>query len=586
MIFDNKTLIIVTGIIYLMQVLILSYQYIINRKSRGTLWWLFWSIGGFVSYSFVFLRILPSILPFVIVFQNPIILLSLIFIYIGICSFFDNKINWKILSIFYIIYLITHLFFYLVIDIIKIRAFAISFSLVCANLFVIFNLQKNKIKQIALSVNFNIVIFFVHACASLFIFIWLILGEYTPSMFSPDVLNYTIYFDNMFVSLLITFGFITMLNHSLNEEIKEAKTHFEHIFNSSPDTVLITRFKDGGFVESNENIINLLGYNNTELFNKTLLEDEIWENKEDRVKIRQLILEKGICENIETRLRHKNGEVIVVLVSAKIILIKGTTHIISVIRDISDYKKSEQIIKKQITELSELNATKDKFFSIIAHDLKSPIGAISGFCNMLLKRHKLYDDFKRDKLIRKLNNSVTSTLKLLENLLTWSLSQSESLNYSPERLNLNDLLNNVLVDLYPQAKKKEIKIINAIGDKEMISADKNMLATILRNLISNAIKFTNKLGTVSISSENHNNNLLKISISDNGVGISEDIIDDLFKVDKSSSTNGTENETGTGLGLILCKEFVEKHGGEIWVNSQLGKGSTFSFTLHRNSMKY
>jgi len=137
-----------------------------------------------------------------------------------------------------------------------------------------------------------------------------------------------------------------------------------------------------------------------------------------------------------------------------------------------------------------------------------------------------------------------------------------------------------MYELQAAANQKEIQLIETISDNEMIFADKSMITTILRNLISNAIKFTNRAGNITISSKKQeNSDFVEISVADTGVGIPKDKIDDLFRIDKNTSTQGTENETGTGLGLILCKEFIEKHGGEIWVESKEGIGSTFLFSI-------
>lgn len=255
-------------------------------------------------------------------------------------------------------------------------------------------------------------------------------------------------------------------------------------------------------------------------------------------------------------------------------------EIVAIYDDITKRKQAEQALKENEVKLKESNDTKDKFFSIIAHDLRSPFSAILGFSSMLLKKHRKYDDEKREKIIELINDSTSNALKLLENLLTWSRSQSGRIKYLPEEFHLKIQLIETVSALQSQADKKDIKILDVIFENDIIFADKNMIATIFRNLISNAIKFTPKNGTIIISSEKLiNNNFLEISVTDTGVGIPKDIIDDLFHIDKNTSTEGTENESGTGLGLILCKEFTEKHGGKIWVESELEKGSKFKFTM-------
>ncbi len=250
--------------------------------------------------------------------------------------------------------------------------------------------------------------------------------------------------------------------------------------------------------------------------------------------------------------------------------------------------KNKQI-EKQKTTLKELNATKDKFFSIIAHDLKNPFSTILGFSELLLSRHRKYDENKREKFIKSIYNSSKNTLNLLENLLTWANTQKGIINYNPEKIHINNIIADNIDLLTPNASKKDISIVNLIKDTIKVSADKEMINFIVRNLISNAIKFTPKNGEITIYNkiiENKEHKLLSIIIEDNGVGIAPEDIEKLFRIDESFTTRGTEEESGTGLGLILCKEFIEKHGGKIGVESEPGNlpdgkagGSVFHFTI-------
>jgi len=245
-------------------------------------------------------------------------------------------------------------------------------------------------------------------------------------------------------------------------------------------------------------------------------------------------------------------------------------------------KNQKMILEKTVAlktaELKELNASKDKFFSIIAHDLKNPFGSIIGISEILKEETKASANFVLENYATIINNSAVQTFMLLENLLEWANSQRGKIQFTPVSIDLNVLISEEFNILYDRAKEKRIELINSLQDNLMIIADKNMIKTILRNLISNAIKFTNKNGKVEVKALINNVNL-EISVSDNGIGMSEEIKVKLFKLDGNLSTRGTEDEKGTGLGLILCKEFVEKHGGKIWVESEEGKGSVFRFTI-------
>ncbi len=240
-------------------------------------------------------------------------------------------------------------------------------------------------------------------------------------------------------------------------------------------------------------------------------------------------------------------------------------------------------LSESYREIKLLNATKDKFFSIIAHDLKSPFSALLGFSELLLENHATYDDAEREEYIRFINDGSIKTYKLLENLLTWAQSQTGRIKFTPEKINIEELINEIISLLEEPAGNKEIKLISNTERDLSVNADKNMINTVIRNLISNAIKFTPKGGDITVKShkttDENNQEFVKISIKDSGVGISPEIQTKLFKITENVSTKGTEKEAGTGLGLILCKEFVEKHNGKIWVESEVGKGSNFKFTI-------
>ncbi len=239
----------------------------------------------------------------------------------------------------------------------------------------------------------------------------------------------------------------------------------------------------------------------------------------------------------------------------------------------------EQIAKQNL-ELEELNSTKDKFFSIIAHDLRNPFGVILATTEFMTNPdyHLTMEeimDFSKD-----VNDSAKMLFNLLENLLTWARSQKGTIQYQPETLLAEEIAANTKFLLAPQANDKGIRIDLEIPKKLKVLADKNMLTTILRNLVSNSIKFTNEGGEIIIKAELlESKNGIVFSVKDTGVGMTPDQIRKLFRIDVHCSTCGTKHEKGTGLGLILCKEFVEKHNGNIWLESELGKGSNFKFLL-------
>lgn len=248
------------------------------------------------------------------------------------------------------------------------------------------------------------------------------------------------------------------------------------------------------------------------------------------------------------------------------------------IQDITQQKQIEEQLRHNEQNLRELNATKDKFLSIIAHDLKNPFNSILGFSEMLQDEAKLLDFEKTEAFARIIHATATQTLLLLENLLKWARSQQGTLAFAPRKLLLGEIAKDVIDCIADTAKQKSISIINQIPAELIINADKDMLKTILLNLLTNATKFTHRNGTVELSAK-VSEGLIQIAVHDNGVGISIENQEKLFRIGSDFTMRGTNNEKGTGLGLILCREFVEKHGGRIWVNSEPEKGSTFQFVI-------
>ncbi|QTA93516.1 Two component system response regulator/histidine kinase [Desulfonema magnum] len=240
-------------------------------------------------------------------------------------------------------------------------------------------------------------------------------------------------------------------------------------------------------------------------------------------------------------------------------------------------------------DLTKTNAAKDKFFSIIAHDLKGALSVLIAGCELLSGSVRDFDRNKIENFSKEIIASAKNTLRLLENLFDWARSQSGSMAFEPEFIELKRLAERNIQIFQGNANCKKIELSLSMKPDTYVYADRNMTNAIIRNLISNAIKFTRRGGEVSISAhsppvsvwdeETEMADFVEVAVSDTGIGISEENIPKLLKIDNKYMEMGTEDEKGTGLGLILCKEFVEKNNGKIWIESELGKGTTFWFVL-------
>lgn len=253
---------------------------------------------------------------------------------------------------------------------------------------------------------------------------------------------------------------------------------------------------------------------------------------------------------------------------------------VTVAADITQRKTAEEALKKSEIELRELNATKDRFFSIIAHDLKNPFSSILGFARLMVDTSQIFDKQKTEFYAKQIFQSSSRAFELLENLLEWSRSQTGRLRYSPKDIDLSSIIMSSKNAVIGQAKIKDIDLNINVPGEIIVYADQDMISTVIRNLLSNAIKFTHNAGEVNVNTLALDE-FIEVSVDDNGVGMSPEQQTKLFKIDEEIISLGTNNEKGTGLGLLLCKEFINKHGGHLYVSSQPGMGSRFAFTLPR-----
>lgn len=358
--------------------------------------------------------------------------------------------------------------------------------------------------------------------------------------------------------------------------LNEKEYYFNSILNNIGDPVFV-KDEQSKLIYVNDAFSSIFNLTRKDIIGKTLAEDVTPEEQEIFLRIDKQVLNDGI-ENInEETLTIRGGKTRIISTrKTRLIDADGKKYLIGVIHDISDRKKTEISLKKSEERLKELNSTKDKLFSIIAHDLRSPFDNIIGLTELILDNSINYEESK--KYIKILNTNAKNTLILLDNLLNWAKSQTGQLSYKPEKLLLSNVIKEIIALNILHADNKSIAINYSPSEEIIVFADENMLRTVLRNLISNAIKFTNINGTINILTT-LKGNFAEVTISDNGIGMNENKRKLLFKIISNQTTQGTANENGSGLGLVLCKEFVQKNKGEIVVESKEGKGSTFKFTL-------
>lgn len=393
------------------------------------------------------------------------------------------------------------------------------------------------------------------------------------------------------------------------EALKESEKKYRKIFENIQDIFFQTD-RQGKIIEISPSIERYSGFTYEELIGKQV--EEVYFYPADRLELLKAIHEKKEVVDFEIRLKTKDQREVYTSCNAHFLLDSegNVAGVEGSLRDITERKRSEeskvnllkdlelskQQIQKEVEKLvhlniqlanseeklKELNAEKDKFFSIIAHDLKSPFQGLLGYSQILSNEYHSLSEEEKIEFISGIEELSKSAFQLLENLLQWSRIQTGRMVFNPDFFNLIDELNPT-IELLQQAAKNKGVIVECLIDKKIfVTADINMIQTVVRNLISNGIKFTKPGGKVVVSSKKLEN-VIEVSVTDSGVGIKKEDLGNLFKIDKTVSSKGTANEEGTGLGLILCKEMIQKHKGKIWAESELGKGSRFSFTIPKQS---
>ncbi len=365
------------------------------------------------------------------------------------------------------------------------------------------------------------------------------------------------------------------------EALQASRNQYETLFENSGANMIIIDY-NGNYLMLNENAAKNFGVSKSNIIGKSMFDFLPNDVANHYIDLNRLLIDSGGRSEYEDSFLL-NGEIkTFAIVDQTIKDENGENYaILSSSLDITDQQQIELKIKQQNEELKKLNADKDRFISILAHDLKNPFNSLLGFSDLLSKNIHKYDINKIAGQVNIINEISKSTYNLLEDTLLWANAQSGKLSFEPQKLNLTEICNQEINKQGILAKNKNISVDYYSDNEIIVFADKQMLSVIFRNLITNAIKFTNQNGQIKIYGDIDNYNAL-ITVSDNGIGIDDESQKKLFDLAYKVSTKGTNDELGTGLGLLLCKEFVEKHNGKIWVESLSGKGSSFKFTIPLN----
>lgn len=374
-------------------------------------------------------------------------------------------------------------------------------------------------------------------------------------------------------------------NRRVEQALRNSETHLRTLVQTIPDLIWLKN-KDGIYLSCNAMFERFFGAKGVDIIGKT---DYDFVDREladfFRMNDRNAMESGKPTTNEEWITFADNGQrILLETIKTPMYDLSGDLiGILGIGRDITERKLAETEITTKNKELIQAHAEKDKFFSIIAHDLRSPFNSFLGLTQIMAEEWPTLTAKQVQEIASSMKNSATNLHRLLENLLEWSRIQQGLIPFNPNIVQLLPLISESISTAMEPARNKGIIITYNIPDNLNIYADKHILQTVIRNLVSNAVKFTPRGGTIKLTAKATNDNCVEISVEDSGIGMSREMVDNLFKLDVQIRRKGTEEEPSTGLGLMLCKEFIEKHGGKLWVESKEGKGSIFYFTIATSS---
>jgi PAS domain S-box-containing protein len=589
---DILILAFILAIVFFIQSIALFFLYKTIKDFKGINYWVLGSLSVSIGFLSIYLRQYKSLEIATIFGTNIFQISGVIFMYIGSLRFIEKKEKPLQLIIYSLVYIALIFYFTIIDDNVNVRIISSSIAYSIIVFIIAYSSVSNKYKSIRKTLRFISIIFYV---AGIFFVFRAISAIFMPTdnFYRPSIMQSLTFLVSLITGLGWTFGLIVMVNQRLYAEMNEAKNHFESIFNTIPDSIMITQIEDGKIINSNIGFSTLTGFSSEEVKGKYTLEINLWNNPDDRAKIIKEIQEKGVCNNLEFSFKSKNGDEIIGLYSANTIAINDSPYLISITRDITDRKRIEQEIFQKNKQLEITNAEKDKFFSIIAHDLRGPFNSFLGLTEVLAEDIQDMNIETVQKMAENMNVSAKNIYTLLENLLEWSRINRGLIVFAPQKLNAYEEIKKVVDAFAILAANKSIHLTVNVDKRIKVFADSYMLQSVIRNLISNAIKFTYKDGSIVISASSNENGDTLFSVSDNGIGVEKDMVDKLFHIDTKVGRLGTEGESSSGIGLFLCKEFVDQHKGNIWVESDPdsdvlrdrgGKGSTFYFSIPGNQL--
>lgn len=591
---DLRTLVVLCGLGHLLQVLALALQFAINRSYRGIGWWLAWSATVAAGFGFTLLRGVPSLRVASILGQNFLVVLGLTFLYVGLVRFLGRTARWRLLGPILAGFALAFPPFLFVTDDIVARSLIVCATLALLSFLVAWDLHAGRTGAIAASARFVEVVLLANGLFFTVRAVMLPGSALDRDFFRASAFNLAPFLDGFVVGNLLTLGVILMVNQRSHAEMTEARDHFQLLFDTSPDAVLITRIHDGVCRNVNQGFEALTGFRPEEILGRSAVDLQLYEEPADREEVVARLRETGTASNIEIPFHRRDGTPFVGSMSARIIELQGVPHIISVTRDVSDRKRAEEAIERNAREIRDLNLGLEKrvaertaelteanleleaLIHSIAHDLRAPLRAVDGFSAILEEEHAGRLDAEGLRLLGRLRKGAQTMDRLIRDLLEYARTGTADLR--PVPVDMASLAQSIFLEAASAELRRSIDF--SVGALPQARGDAALLSVVLRHLISNAIKYTVprqerriEVGGVC------EGDWATYHVSDNGVGFNPAHASKLFGMFQRLHAGDVYD--GTGIGLAIVKRIVERHGGRVWAEGTPNEGARIFFTMPR-----
>jgi len=605
---DIKTLSFLAGMTNFIKVLAILFQYLTNKRMPGVLWWLWSFIFLAFGHFFLIVRENTLLLRTMSYTASTLYVLGAMLLYVGIIRFLGKREKRGLLVALFALFFSFTLYFTYIQDSFVARAQTTSIAFAVLAYLMVKALLVQENRAIRASAYLNAAILTMMGAFFIIRVVALQAGAPVVTAYSSTGIQITTFFLPFTIGLLLTCGLILMVSQRLLGESIENKERFEHIFNTSPDAIMVTRMTDKCLVDVNDGVTLLSGYTRTELIDKCSTDIDIWQNPADRQTLISVLSENHFCENMEAIFRRKDGRQMIGLLSAKIISIKAVPHIITLIHDITERKRAEEALQEahdhlevrvaeRTQELHEslfhaeelavraeeltlqaeaANRAKSLFIGNMSHELRTPLSGVLGMTEALLNTP--VTDKQRDyaETIRK---SGKALLVVVNNILDFSKISVGNMTLEKSPFLVESVIANVVNLFGPTAAEEKIGLHTAI-DPELpaLLGDAHRLTQVVSNLVGNAVKFT-KVGEIRVTAKILQRTDaaldLAIGVQDTGIGMTTEELSRLFTPFTQGDTTTARRFGGTGLGLTISRNLVELMGGTLQVESVFGKGSLF-----------